>query len=199
MIVSARYRNEVGFDETRCALCFCDRFLPGIARPYRLVEPLAHAVLPKDAASASNIGKSIAPEEISKTVIATGSLNASINVEVGSQLSGQISTLAVDFNDAVTKGQLLAQLDHSKYRAEVDAAKAALESAKAEERIVAARLERASIDVRQTEMQRQILEVRVEKARIALDTATRETNRKSALSDRNFAPAADVQDFDSAP
>ncbi len=127
-------------------------------------------------------------------MIATGTLNASVNVEVGSQLSGQIATLAVDFNDVVKKGQLLAQLDDSKYRAEVDAAKAALESAKADERIVAARLERASIDIRQTEMQRKILEVRVEKARIALDTATREMNRKSVLSDRSYAPAAEVQD-----
>ena len=43
-------------------------------------------------------------------------------------------------------------------------------------------------------MQRQIIELRVEKANIALDTATREMNRKSAVSDRNFAPAADAQD-----
>ena len=144
--------------------------------------------------SVSDIGKPIAPAEISRTVIATGTLNASINVEVGSQLSGLIANLAVDFNDLVKKGQLLAQLDDSKYRAEVDAAKAALESGKADERIVAARLERASIDIRQNDMQRKILEVRVEKAKIALDTATREMNRKSVLSDRSYAPAAEVQD-----
>ena len=145
-------------------------------------------------ASAVDLGKPTAPAEIDKAVLATGALNASINVEVGSQLSGQIATLAVDFNDVVKKGQLLAKLDDSKYRAEVDAAKAALESARADERIVAARLERASIDIRQNDMQRKILEVRVEKAKIALDTATREMNRKSVLSDRSYAPAAEVQD-----
>lgn len=156
----------------------------------RTIEPVS---LLADA-SASEAGKSIAPTEISKTVIATGNLNASINVEVGSQLSGQIATLAVDFNDIVKKGQLLAQLDDSKYRAEADAVKAALESARADERIATSRLEHALIDIRQTEMQRKILEVRVEKAKIMLDTATREVNRKSVLSDRNFAPAAEVQD-----
>ena len=147
-----------------------------------------------EAVSSADTVRSISPQEISNTVIATGALNASINVEVGSQLSGQIAILAVDFNDAVKKGQLLLQLDDSKYKAEVDAAKAALEAAKADERIVAARLERAAIDIRQTGMQRQILEVRVEKAKIALDTAAREMSRKSALVDRSFAPAADVQD-----
>jgi HlyD family secretion protein len=165
-----------------------------------LVDPIAWSSRtaapfpPKDAISAGETLKPIAPAEISRTVIATGTLNASVNVEVGSQLSGLIANLAVDFNDVVQKGQLLAQLDDSKYRAEVDAAKAAMETAKADERIVAARLERALTEIRQTEMQRQILEVRVEKATIALDTATREMNRKSALSDRNFAPAADAQD-----
>lgn len=172
-----------------------------IASSLVLVDPIAwssRSPVPapqKDLASASDIAKPIAPAEISRTVIATGALNASVNVEVGSQLSGLIANLAVDFNDVVQKGQLLAQLDDSKYKAEVNAAKAALESAKADEHIVAARLERALTEIRQTEMQRQILEVRVEKATIALDTATREMNRKSALSDRNFAPAADAQDL----
>ncbi len=173
-------------------------FTTVLASSLVLIDPIAwssRAPTPvPSSGSASDVGKSIAPSDISKTVIATGTLNASINVEVGSQLSGLIAYLAVDFNDIVKKGQLLAQLDDSKYKAEVDAAKAALESAKADEHIVAARLEHAAIDIRQTEMQRKILEVRVEKARIALDTATRETNRKSVLSDRNFAPAADVQD-----
>ena len=173
-----------------CVLAAVILFPDPTAWSKRTIEPVSL----KENVSAGDEGKSIAPTEISKTVIATGSLNASINVEVGSQLSGQIAILAVDFNDVVKKGQLLAQLDDSKYRAEVDAAKAALESAMADEHIVSARLERALIDVRQTEMQRKILEVHVEKARIALDTATRETNRKSVLSDRNFAPTADVQD-----
>ena len=126
-------------------------------------------------------------------VIATGTLNASVTVEVGSQLSGQIASIAADFNDLVKKGQLLAQLDDSKYRADAEAAEAALESAKADERIAAARLERASIELQQIEIQRKILEAHIEKANIALDTATRELDRKTILGERNAASASDVQ------
>jgi HlyD family secretion protein len=142
----------------------------------------------------SHAGVSIPSPEIMKTVIATGSLNASVNIEVGSQLSGQVAALAVDFNDFVKKGQILAHLDDSKYQAEVEAARAGRESARADERIVAARLERATIDVRQTEMQREILEAHAEKTRIALDAADREVSRKRILSERHAASETDVQD-----
>ena len=150
--------------------------------PAALKPPPAHAAA------------SIAPPDLMNTVIATGTLNASVTVEVGSQLSGQIASIAADFNDFVKKGQLLAQLDDAKYRADVEAAEAALESAKADERIAAARLERASIELQQIEIQRKILEAHIEKANIALDTATRELDRKTILGERNAASASDVQD-----
>ncbi len=143
---------------------------------------------------AGDAAASIAPPDLMNTVIATGTLNASVTVEVGSQLSGQIASIAADFNDFVKKGQLLAQLDDAKYRADVEAAEAALESAKADERIAAARLERASIELQQIEIQRRILEAHIEKANIALDTATRELDRKTILGERNAASASDVQD-----
>ena len=153
----------------------------------------AFAPTPSDQLS-SNAGVSIPSPDVMKTVIATGSLNASVNIEVGSQLSGQVAALAVDFNDFVKKGQILAHLDDSKYQAEVEAARAGRESARADERIVAARLERAIIDVRQTEMQREILEAHAVKARIALAAADREVYRKRILSERHAASETDVQD-----
>lgn len=153
----------------------------------------AFAPIPSDQLS-SNAGVSIPSPGVMKTVIATGALNASVNIEVGSQLSGQVAALAVDFNDFVKKGQILAHLDDSKYQAEVEAARAGRESARADERIVAARLERAIIDVRQTEMQREILEAHAVKARIALAAADREVNRKRILCERHAASETDVQD-----
>ncbi len=45
------------------------------------------------------------------TVSATGALSAVTTVQVGTQVSGQVSALYVDFNDPVTKGQLLARID----------------------------------------------------------------------------------------
>jgi HlyD family secretion protein len=48
---------------------------------------------------------------ISKEITATGTLNASLTVDVGTQVSGIISRLLVDFNDVVKKGQVIAQID----------------------------------------------------------------------------------------
>ena len=65
------------------------------------------------------------------TVTATGTLQAVTTVQVGSQASGTISALFADFNSKVKKGQVIAQLDPSTLRAQVDQAKANLEQARA--------------------------------------------------------------------
>jgi HlyD family secretion protein len=48
---------------------------------------------------------------LESTVSATGSLSAVTTVQVGTQVSGQVSQILVDFNDRVKKGQLLARID----------------------------------------------------------------------------------------
>jgi len=65
------------------------------------------------------------------TVTATGALQAVTTVQVGSQASGTISALYADFNSTVKKGQVVAQLDPSQAKAQVDQARANLEQAKA--------------------------------------------------------------------
>lgn len=49
--------------------------------------------------------------DLQAVVSATGTLNAVTTVSVGTQVSGQVSALLVDFNDHVKKGQLLARID----------------------------------------------------------------------------------------
>ena len=132
--------------------------------------------------------------ELSRAVTATGTLNASIVVEVGSQLSGQITNMDVDFNDVVKKGQVLARLDQSIFKEQVEAAQAALDSARAEDRTAQARLSRASIDVQQVRAQRAVLSARADNARIALEMAVRETKRKISLLEKGAAPANEVLD-----
>ncbi len=56
---------------------------------------------------------------IEALVVTTGTLNPVIIVEVGSQVSGKIEKLYVDFNSRVKKNQLLAELDKSLYEAKV--------------------------------------------------------------------------------
>jgi HlyD family secretion protein len=84
--------------------------------------------------------------EIRRTISATGTLNAIVNVEVGSQLSGQIARLFVDFNDEVKKGEALAELDQKSFKARVAEAQANMDLAEASIAVARARLERARID-----------------------------------------------------
>ncbi len=53
--------------------------------------------------------------DITKSVSASGSLQALVTVDVGSQISGQILKVLVDFNDTVQAGQLMATLDPQTY------------------------------------------------------------------------------------
>src|SRR6185369_15268206 len=57
---------------------------------------------------------------VSQTVSATGALSAVTTVQVGSQVSGIISKLYVDFNSTVKKGQLLAELDPTPFQQTVE-------------------------------------------------------------------------------
>ena len=65
------------------------------------------------------------------TVTATGNLQPINEVDVGSELSGIVRSVDVDYNDTVTKGQVLARLDTTKLEAQVLQSKAALAAAKA--------------------------------------------------------------------
>ncbi|MFN2426700.1 MAG: efflux RND transporter periplasmic adaptor subunit [Candidatus Binatia bacterium] len=65
------------------------------------------------------------------TVNATGTLQPTNHVDVGSELSGILESVFVDFNDRVSKGQVLARLDTSRFSAEALQSKALLSVAEA--------------------------------------------------------------------
>lgn len=69
--------------------------------------------------------------DLTVIVTATGTLQATNEVDVSSELSGIIKTVEADYNSKVKVGQPLARLDTSKLEAQVTQSKAALESAKA--------------------------------------------------------------------
>ncbi len=69
--------------------------------------------------------------DITVLVTATGTLNPINEVEVGSELSGIVESVEVDYNDKVKKGQVLARLDTSKLNAQVTQTRAALEAVEA--------------------------------------------------------------------
>jgi HlyD family secretion protein len=132
--------------------------------------------------------------EIRRIVTTTGTLNAIVNVEVGSQLSGQIADLLVDFNDEVKKGQPLARLDQKSFQARVAEAQAAVDLADVSIAIARAKLERTEIDAHDSEAQRDVLNARVDNAKVKLEAATVELRRKQGLRERNIATVVDVED-----
>ena len=70
--------------------------------------------------------------DIESTVSATGTLSAVRTVSVGTQVSGQIAELRVDYNDEVKQGQLLARIDPTLQQQAVTDAQASVERAQAQ-------------------------------------------------------------------
>ena len=66
---------------------------------------------------------------IGSTVTATGTIEPVTKVEVGTQVSGIISKIYVDYNSEVKKGQLIAELDRTNLMSELASAKSNLEAA----------------------------------------------------------------------
>src|SRR6266576_1080145 len=88
--------------------------------------------------------------DIHDVVEATGTINAVITVQVGSQVSGTISKLFVDFNSRVHKGDLVALIDPALFKGAVQQATADLENARANLIAARANLEKARAALVQT-------------------------------------------------
>jgi len=69
---------------------------------------------------------------ISNTVTATGTVEPVVKVEVGTQVSGIIDKIYVDYNSTVTKGQLIAEMDKINLQAELVSKEAELATSKTE-------------------------------------------------------------------
>src|SRR5438094_10273819 len=68
---------------------------------------------------------------VTQAVTATGTLNPVVNVQVGSQVSGNIAKLFADFNSQVKAGQVVAQIDPALFQATVTQAEGDLANAQA--------------------------------------------------------------------
>jgi HlyD family secretion protein len=88
--------------------------------------------------------------DIHDVVEATGTINAVITVQVGSQVSGVITKLNVDFNSRVHKGDVVALIDPALFEGAVLQASADLDSAKANQEAARANLEKAKASLVQT-------------------------------------------------
>ena len=109
-------------------------------------------------------------------VAATGTLNPVVSVQVGSQVSGQIKELYVDYNSPVKKGQLIARIDPQSFALRVNQALADVEAGRA-----TALTQRSNLAA---------LQAQVARAKVLLGDAEREYNRNQMLFEKNFVSAA---------
>jgi HlyD family secretion protein len=107
--------------------------------------------------------------EVIRKVTASGKLRALNTIKVGAEVSGQITDVYVDFNTPVRAGQLLAEIDPTRFRARV-------EQAQAQTTLVRANLLQA--------------EAAATRARVDLTTQQRDYDRKKALAARDFLSEA---------
>ncbi len=89
--------------------------------------------------------------DVQETVETSGTVQPVVQVQVGSQVSGRVARVLVDFNSRVRAGQLLAEIDQTPFRAAVAQSRAAvlsaeaqLQRARANERLTASNLARAT-------------------------------------------------------
>ncbi|MFM9938485.1 MAG: efflux RND transporter periplasmic adaptor subunit [Hyphomicrobiaceae bacterium] len=115
---------------------------------------------------------------IRKLVSTSGPVRALVTVSVGSQLSGQLSELKVDFNSEVKENDVLAVLDDKTFAAKVAQAKADLAIARAALTNQEAALKKSEAVLRQAERvtgRQQVLAQKGITAAAAVDTATRDS------------------------
>ncbi|MEW6068151.1 MAG: efflux RND transporter periplasmic adaptor subunit [Nitrospirota bacterium] len=115
--------------------------------------------------------------DIVATVVATGTLNAVTTVLVGTQVSGMVKEIYVDFNSPVKKGQLIALIDPATFEAKVQQAEANLSLAKANLQ----KAEASLVDAERTYRRNKDLFERNLIAKSEIDTA--ETNYEKAKAD----------------
>jgi HlyD family secretion protein len=82
--------------------------------------------------------------DVTQAVTATGTLQPVITVEVGSQISGIIDKVMVDFNSEVKQGDVVAHIDSGTYESRLRSAEAELANAKANHRLVQLNAERTA-------------------------------------------------------
>src|SRR5688572_29736681 len=113
---------------------------------------------------------------ITAAVATTGTVNPVTQVQVGSQVSGQVKELFVDFNSEVKKGQIIARIDSDSFNLRVNQALADLEAARA-----TVLSQRANVAALQAEVSR---------AKVNSGEAERDLQRNKGLFDKGFVSAA---------
>lgn len=145
--------------------------------------------------------------DIEKTVLATGILKPSVQVNVGAQVNGQLKKLYVRAGDKVTKGQLLAEIDPTLQQSELRKSEAELDSAVAQKQASLFTLKqyqlelkrqrkmdsegsgiRSTLEQAQAKVDTQVAQVKVNEAQIVQAQMSLETAKANLGYTRILAP-----------
>jgi HlyD family secretion protein len=131
-------------------------------------------------------------EDLVVTVTSTGTLEPTNEVDVGSELSGNIEEVLVDFNDQVTVGQVLARMDVSKLEAQVKQTQASFQAAKAKVVQAQATINETAVKLRRLEKVRSLSKGKLP-AKAEMDIAKAAAARARADKAGAEAGVAEVQ------
>ena len=126
-------------------------------------------------------------------VSTAGAVSPITTVIVGSQLSGQVVEILVDYNSEVKTGQLLARLNSDQIRARLDGARADLAQAKAARRVLDAQMEKSAADAQKAAAVAADMRAQLEKSRTQLADADKTLARQQDLSTRGIVSGAALQ------
>ncbi|WP_017670318.1 efflux RND transporter periplasmic adaptor subunit [Blastomonas sp. AAP53] len=130
---------------------------------YRIIRPTPHDY--------EYIGETVSRGEVLRVVSASGKVRALNTIKVGTEVSGQVTKVYVDFNSPVKAGQVLAEIDPTRVRARVQQTEA--------------QVALAGAGLQQTR-------ANVERARAELEIQERDFARQSALAERGFVSKANL-------
>ncbi len=129
--------------------------------------------------------------DVRATVSSTGTLEALETVEVGTQVSGQVAAVYVDYNDRVEQGQLLAVLDTDALDAALEDARAGVQQAEAGLRQSRAQETGARAQVAQAQAQLTQVQAQLADARATL-------TRNAPLAERGYLSQSEFQPLQTA-
>ena len=129
---------------------------------------------------------------ITKSVSASGRLNPVVTVEVGSEISGQVSELLVDFNSEVKSGQVIARIDPERFEAEVLKSTAELSVAKAVIATKRAAVDQALANLANAKSILTALKADVERSGISRSDLKLDYDRKTKLLERGVVAVSQV-------
>jgi HlyD family secretion protein len=127
-------------------------------------------------------------------VLAAGTVQPVVSVVVGSQVSGQVQEILVDYNDVVKEGQSIARLDPQLFATRVEQARAEVDVAREAVRIAKDEVATAEASGNRAVAERNKAEAEVKRSEVIAENALRRLQRKEQLIKSGSSSVSDLDD-----